>query len=170
MAMIKKFKDYTPQLGRNSWVAENATLIGEISMGAHCGIWYGAVLRGDVGKIVLGENVNIQDNTIIHATEGKSQTVIGNNVTVGHRAIVHGCTIGNNCLIGMGAIILDNAIIKSNSIVAAGAVVLENTIVESGTIYAGVPAIKVKEMDGETIEKMNRSSALHYVEIKEAHR
>lgn len=170
MSLVKKFKDFEPQLGANTWVAENATLIGEVITGEDCGIWYGAVLRGDVGKIHLGNRVNIQDNAIIHATEGKSVTIVGHDVTVGHRAILHGCTIGDNCLIGMGSIILDNAVVQNEAIVAAGAVVLENTVVESGTIFAGVPAKKVKELSAEEIRKMNQSSAAHYVSIKEKHR
>jgi carbonic anhydrase/acetyltransferase-like protein (isoleucine patch superfamily) len=121
--------------------------VGEVTMGNECSVWFNAVIRGDVNKIILGNKVNVQDGAVIHCTYQKHPTIIGNNVSIGHNAIVHGCTLHDNVLIGMGAIVMDNCIIESNSIIAAGAVVTQNTIVKSGTIYAGVPAKKVKDLD-----------------------
>ncbi|NND77227.1 MAG: gamma carbonic anhydrase family protein [Flavobacteriales bacterium] len=170
MAMIKYLGKHKPQIGKNTWLAETATVIGEVEIGKDCGVWYGAVLRGDVGLIKIGNRTNIQDNAVLHGTDKKSLTVVGNNVTIGHRAIVHGCKIGNNVLIGMGAIVLDNAVIEDNSIVAAGAVVLEKTVIKSGTIYAGVPAKEVKKLYISEVREMNQMSASHYVLKKEEHR
>lgn len=140
-----------PQLGDNCFIAPNATIVGEVVMGNDCSIWFNAVLRGDVNFIRMGNKVNVQDGAIIHCTYQKYGTTIGNNVSIGHNAIVHGCVIQDNVLVGMGAIVMDNAQIGSNSIIAAGAVVLENTIVEPGTIYAGIPAKKVKDISQELI-------------------
>ena len=145
--LIKSVNGKVPQLPEDCYVAENATIVGDVSMGNSCSIWFNAVVRGDVHFIKIGNKVNIQDGAIIHCTYQKHPTIIGNNVSIGHRAIVHGCTIEDNVLIGMGAIIMDNCYIKSNSIIAAGAVVTQNTVVESGTIYAGMPAKKVKDLD-----------------------
>lgn len=138
-------------MGNNCFIAPNATIVGEVIMGDDCSIWFNAVLRGDVNFIRIGNKVNVQDGAVIHCTYLKTGTTIGNNVSIGHNAIVHGCVIDDNVLVGMGAIVMDNAHIGSNSIIAAGAVVLENTIVEPGTIYAGVPAKKVKDISQEKI-------------------
>ena len=145
--VIKEVNGKSPQIPKDCYVAENATIVGDVSFGSNCSVWFNAVVRGDVHFIKIGNKVNIQDGAIIHCTYKKHPTIIGNNVSIGHRAIVHGCIINDNVLIGMGAIIMDNCVIESNSIIAAGAVVTQNTIVESGTIYAGVPAKKVKDID-----------------------
>ena len=142
MKIIKSVKGKFPQIPEDCFVAENATIVGEVSLGTSCSIWYNAVIRGDVHFIKIGNKVNIQDGAVIHATYQKSPTTIGNNVSIGHNAIVHGCTIHDNVLVGMGSIIMDDCIIESNSIIAAGAVVTKNTHVKSGSIYAGVPAKK----------------------------
>lgn len=138
-------------MGENSFIAPNATIVGDVVMGNDCSVWFNAVVRGDVNSIRMGNKVNIQDGAVIHATYEKTKTTIGNNVSIGHNAIVHGCTVEDNVLIGMGAIVMDNAHIGSNTIIAAGAVVLEGTQVEAGTIYAGVPAKKVKTISQELI-------------------
>jgi carbonic anhydrase/acetyltransferase-like protein (isoleucine patch superfamily) len=145
--VIKEVRGKYPQIPEDCFVAENATVIGDVSLGAQCSIWYNAVLRGDVNFIKIGNKVNIQDGAVIHCTYLKHPTTIGNNVSIGHNAIVHGCTVHDNVLIGMGAIVMDNCVIESNCIIAAGAVVTQNTVVESGTIYAGVPAKKVKDIN-----------------------
>ena len=152
MPYIFEIKAIKPAWGSNCFIAPNATLAGDIIMGDDCSIWFNAVLRGDVNFIRMGNKVNVQDGAVIHCTYLKTSTVIGNNVSIGHNAIVHGCVIGDDVLVGMGAIIMDNANIGRNSIIAAGAVVLENTVVEPGTIYAGVPAKKVKDIS-ETLIK-----------------
>jgi len=170
MALVKYLGKNQPKIGQGTWLAETSQVIGEVEIGKDCGIWYGAVIRGDVGLIKIGNRTNIQDNAVLHGTWKKSLTVVGNNVTIGHRAIVHGCKIGNNVLIGMGSIILDNAVIEDNAIVAAGAVVLENTIVKSGTIYAGVPAKEVKKISISEVREVNKMSASHYVLKKEEHK
>ena len=151
MAIIKELKDKTPKVGKDCFLAETATLIGDVELGDNCSIWYNAVIRGDVHYIKIGNNTNVQDNATIHATYQKSPTNIGNNVTIAHGAIVHGCTIKDNVMIGMNAVVLDNAIIESNSIIAAGSVVTKNTRVESGSVYAGVPARKVKDISPELL-------------------
>ena len=157
MAIIRELNGKNPKYGTNCFFAENAAIIGDVEMGNDCSIWYGAVLRGDVHSIKLGNKVNVQDNATIHATYKKSPTNIGNNVSVAHNAVVHGCTIKDNVLIGMGAIILDNVVIESNSIIAAGAVVTKGTHVESGSVYAGAPAKKIKEISPELLEgEINR--------------
>ncbi len=138
-------------MGDNCFIAPNATIVGDVVMGKDCSVWFNAVVRGDVNSIRMGDKVNIQDGAVIHATYQKTKTTIGNNVSIGHNAIVHGCTVEDNVLIGMGAIVMDNAHIGSNTIIAAGAVVLENTQVEAGCIYAGVPAKKVKTISQELI-------------------
>lgn len=145
--IIKAVNGKFPNIPTDCYVAENATIVGDVSFGANCSVWFNAVIRGDVNKITIGDKVNIQDGAIIHCTYQKHETIIGNNVSIGHNAIVHGCTVEDNVLIGMGAIVMDNCVIKSNSIIAAGAVVTQNTVVESGVIYAGVPARKVKEIN-----------------------
>ena len=146
MPVIKPVRGNTPVIPEDCFIAENATIVGEVSMGSQCSVWFSAVVRGDVNYIRMGNKVNIQDGAVIHGTYQKAGTTIGNNVSVGHNALVHGCTIQDNVLVGMGSIIMDGCVIESNSIVAAGAVITQNTIVESGSIYAGVPAKKVKDV------------------------
>ena len=141
-----------PQIPDTCFVAPNATIVGDVQMGEDCSIWFNAVVRGDVNKIRMGNKVNIQDGACIHCTYQKTETVLGNSVSVGHNAIVHGCTVEDNVLIGMGAIVMDNAHIGTGSIIAAGAVVLENTVVPPGSIFAGVPAKKVKEVSPELMK------------------
>lgn len=145
--LIKTVQGKSPEIPTSCFVAENATIIGDVVFGEDCSVWYNAVLRGDVHFIKIGNKVNIQDGAIVHCTYQKHPTTIGNNVSIGHNAIVHGCTIHDNVLIGMGAIVMDNCVIQSNSIIAAGAVLTQNTVVESGSIWAGVPAKKVKDID-----------------------
>ena len=157
MALIKSLLGKTPVFGENCFLAENATITGDVVMGDDCSIWFNAVIRGDVHYIKIGNKVNIQDGAVIHATYKKSPTNIGNNVSIGHNAIVHGCTVKDNVLIGMGAIVMDDAVIESNSIVAAGAIVTKGTVVESGCVYAGTPAKKIKEVDSNLLEgEINR--------------
>lgn len=138
-------------MGEHCFIAPNATIVGDVIMGKDCSVWFNAVIRGDVNSIRMGDKVNVQDGAVIHATYQKTKAIIGNNVSIGHNAIVHGCTVEDNVLIGMGAIVMDNAHIGSNSIIAAGAVVLEGTVVEAGSIFAGVPAKKVKNVSQELI-------------------
>tara|TARA_B100001778_G_C18502211_1_gene590205 strand:+ start:96 stop:605 length:510 start_codon:yes stop_codon:yes gene_type:complete len=145
--LIKEINGLKPQLGADCYISENATIIGDVSCGDNCSFWFNSVTRGDVHFIKMGNEVNVQDGAVIHCTYKKSPTTIGNKVTIGHNAIVHGCTIKDRVLIGMGAVVLDNCIIESDSIIAAGAVVTMGTHVKSGEIYAGVPAKKVKEGD-----------------------
>ena len=163
MALIKKVKGIAPEFGSNCYLAENSTIVGDVKMGDNCSIWFNAVVRGDVNSIRIGNKVNIQDGAVIHCTYEKTKTTIGNNVSIGHNALVHGCTIHDNVLIGMGSIVMDNCEIGSNSIIAAGAVVLEGTVVESGVIYAGVPAKKVKNVNQELIEGEINRIANNYV-------
>ena len=145
--LIKTVRGFTPQWGSDCFVAENATLIGDLILGDQCSIWYQAVIRGDVNAIRIGNRVNIQDGAVIHATYEKADTTIGNDVSIGHNAIVHGCTLNDSVLVGMGSIIMDNCIVESNSIIAAGSVVTQNTHVPEGTIFAGIPARKIKDID-----------------------
>ncbi len=163
MALIQSIRGITPQFGNNIFLADNAVVVGDVVMGDDCTVWFHAVVRGDVHSIRIGRNVNIQDGAIIHCTYQKAPTTIGNNVSIGHRALVHGCIIEDNVLIGMGAIVMDHVVVKENALIAAGAVVLENTIVESGCIYAGVPARKVKEVSPEVFAHNNQRIANNYV-------
>ena len=151
MKIIKPVKGKHPKISEDCYIAENATIVGEVSIGTQCSVWFNAVVRGDVHYIKIGNKVNIQDGAVIHATYKTSPTTIGNNVSIGHNAIVHGCTIHDNVLIGMGSIVMDDCVIESNSIIAAGAIVTKNTRVESGSIYAGVPAKKIKNISQEMI-------------------
>jgi carbonic anhydrase/acetyltransferase-like protein (isoleucine patch superfamily) len=151
MPVILPVKGISPDIPSDVFVAPNATIVGDVVMGPSCSIWFNAVIRGDVNAIRIGERVNIQDNAVIHCTYEKNATVIGNNVSIGHSAIVHGCTIEDNVLIGMGAIVMDRAVVGSYSIIAAGAVVLEGTIIPPGSVYAGVPAKKVKDVSPEKV-------------------
>jgi len=159
MALILPVQGKSPEFGNDCFVAPNATIVGDVKMGDECSVWFNAVIRGDVNYIKIGNRVNIQDGAIIHCTYQKYPTNIGNNVSIGHNAMVHGCTIHDNVLIGMGSIVMDDCIVYSNAIIAAGAVVLEGTIVEAGCIYAGVPAKKVKEVSRDLIQgEINRIS------------
>ncbi len=162
MALIKSIKGIEPKVAENVYLAENSTIIGEVEIEEGSSVWFGAILRGDVGLIHIGKNTNIQDGCVLHASYGSSTVQIGDNVTVGHNAIVHGAKIGNNCLIGMGSVVLDNAEIGENTIIAAGAVVTKNTIVESNSIYAGIPAKKIKELSPEQAHNMMQKSADGY--------
>lgn len=144
MPFICSVKDKNPTWGENCFIAENCTIVGDVVMGSNCSVWFNAVIRGDVNAITIGNDTNIQDGAVIHATYLKASTHIGNRVSVGHNAIVHGCTVNDNVLIGMGAIIMDHAVIEQYCIIAAGSVILENTICETGYLYAGTPAKKIK--------------------------
>ncbi|MEP7230728.1 MAG: gamma carbonic anhydrase family protein [Ginsengibacter sp.] len=163
MPVILEVKGSKPIWGNNCYIAPNATLVGDIIMGDDCSIWFNAVIRGDVNTIRMGNKVNVQDGVVIHCTYKKAATVIGNNVSIGHNAIVHGCVIDDNVLIGMGAIVMDNTKIGCNCIIAAGAVVPENTQVEPGSIYAGVPAKKIKNIPQELIDGEIKRIAENYV-------
>jgi len=159
MALIRSVKGVLPQWGKGCFIADNATITGDVIIGNDCSIWFNAVVRGDVHSIRIGNNVNIQDGVIIHCTYKKAPVNIGHNVSIAHGAIVHGCTIYEHVLIGMGAIIMDGAVIESNSVVAAGALVSKDTIVTSGSVYAGVPARRIKNVDAELLEgEINRIS------------
>ena len=163
MALLLPVKGISPVFGKNCYLAENATVVGEVEMGDDCSVWFQAVVRGDVHFIKIGNKVNIQDGAIIHCTYQKYPTIIGNNVSIGHRALVHGCTIHDNVLVGMGAIVMDNVVAEENVLIAAGAVVLENSRLESGHIYAGVPAKKVKAISPETFKDTIERIANNYV-------
>ena len=163
MALIKEVKGKHPVFGTNVYMAENATIVGEVQMGNDCSIWFNTVIRGDVHYIKIGNKVNIQDGAVIHCTYQKAPTNVGNNVSIGHNALVHGCTIHDNVLVGMGAIIMDGVVVESNSIIGAGAVVLEGTYIESGSIYAGVPAKKVKELNEKQTAHLVEGIANNYV-------
>jgi carbonic anhydrase/acetyltransferase-like protein (isoleucine patch superfamily) len=163
MALIKTVNGKSPEYGEDCYFAENATIVGNVSMGNQCSVWFNAVVRGDVNSITMGNKVNIQDGAVIHCTYQKAATTIGNNVSIGHNALVHGCTIHDNVLIGMGSIVMDNCVVESNSIIAAGAVLLEGTHVESGSVYAGVPAKKVKQISKELFEGEVQRIANNYV-------
>jgi carbonic anhydrase/acetyltransferase-like protein (isoleucine patch superfamily) len=167
MAYIFPVQGVHPSIGENCFIAPNATIVGAVEMGNDCSVWFNAVIRGDVNKIVMGNKVNVQDGAVIHCTYQKTATIIASNVSIGHNAIVHGCVIHENVLVGMGAIIMDNAVIGSNSIIAAGAVVLENTVVEPGSIYAGVPAKKVKNVSEALISGEINRIANNYVMYSE---
>ena len=158
MPLILPIKGVSPTLGADCYIAENATIVGDVALGDSCTVWFNAVIRGDVNAIRIGNKTNIQDGAVIHCTYQRAATTIGNNVSVGHNAIVHGCTVEDDVLIGMGAIVMDNAVVQRHCIVAAGSVVLENTICESGYIYAGVPAKKVKALSEEQIAGMAKTA------------
>jgi len=152
MAIIRSVKSVIPKWGERCFIADNAVITGDVIMGSDCSVWFGAVVRGDVHSVRIGNNVNIQDGVIIHCTYQKASVTIGNNVSIAHGAIVHGCTIDDHVLIGMGAIIMDGAVIESNSVIAAGALVSKDTVVTSGSVYAGVPAKKIKSVDTDLLE------------------
>jgi carbonic anhydrase/acetyltransferase-like protein (isoleucine patch superfamily) len=163
MPVILPVKGVSPQIPEDCFVAPNATIVGDVVIGKDCSIWFNAVIRGDVNSIRIGNKVNIQDGACIHCTYQKSQTIIGNNVSIGHNAIVHGCTVEDNVLIGMGAIVMDRVKIGQNSIIAAGAVVLEDTEVPAGSIFAGVPARKVKDISQELLKGEIERIANNYI-------
>jgi carbonic anhydrase/acetyltransferase-like protein (isoleucine patch superfamily) len=171
MAIIKSLNGKAPIIGNNCFIAENAAIVGDVTLGDDCSIWFSAVLRGDVHYIKVGNNVNIQDGAIIHCTYQKSPTNIGNNVSIAHGAIIHGCTIHDYVLIGMNAVVLDDAVIESNSIVAAGAVVTKGTVVSSGTVWAGSPAKKIKDISPELtkgeVERIANNYAMYASWYKE---
>ena len=163
MALIKGCRGSEPQFGEDCYLAENATVVGDVIMGDQCSVWFNTVVRGDVNSIRIGNKVNIQDGAVLHCTYEKTKVTLGNNVSIGHNALVHGCTVEDNVLIGMGAIVMDNCYIESNCIIAAGAVLLEGTRVESGSVYAGIPAKKVKTLTPELFEGEVQRIANNYV-------
>ncbi len=167
MALLLPVNGISPRFGSNCFLADNCTITGDVIMGDYCSVWFTAVVRGDVHYIRIGNKVNIQDGAIIHCTYQKAPTTIGNHVSIGHRAMVHGCTIHDHVLIGMGAIVMDHCEIGENSIIAAGAVLLENTKVEPGSIYAGLPAKKVKETDQEKFKDLIERISNNYVMYSE---
>lgn len=164
MAIVRELNGVTPKFGKRCFLAENAAVIGDVVMGDDCSIWYSAVLRGDVNPIIMGDRVNIQDGAVLHTLHKRSVVEIGNDVSVGHNAVIHGAKVGNNVLVGMGAILMDNAVIPDNTIIAAGAVVLTGQVLEPG-IYAGIPAKKVKE-GSEAIATMAHNNAQGYMKYK----
>ena len=167
MALIRKVRGHEPAIGANTFLAETAVVLGDVTIGRDCSIWYNAVLRGDVNRIVIGDRTNIQDGVVLHTIYDKakhpSQTIIGNDVSVGHNAVIHGAVIEDNCLIGVGAIVLDNAHIPSGCIIAAGALVLSNAQLEPNSLYAGVPARKVREVTDEQRSEIIRRTAHDYM-------
>ncbi|TWO33758.1 gamma carbonic anhydrase family protein [Seonamhaeicola sediminis] len=163
MPVILPVKEKRPQIPDDCFVAENATIVGDVIMGNQCSIWFSAVVRGDVHYIKMGNKVNVQDGAVIHATYKTAPTNIGNNVSIGHNALVHGCTIHDNVLVGMGSIIMDGCVVESNSIIAAGAVLTQNTKVEAGSIYAGVPAKKIKDVSEELVAGQIDRIANNYI-------
>ena len=163
MALVKEVNGKNPSMGEDCYLAENSVVVGDVVMGDQCSVWFNAVIRGDVNYIRMGSRVNIQDGAVVHCTYKKYPTNIGNNVSVGHNAIVHGCTIHDCVLVGMGAIVMDNCVVESNTIIAAGAVVTQGTHVESGTIYAGVPAKKVKDINHQLISGTIERIAENYI-------
>ena len=167
MALIKEVLGIAPKFGKEIFLAQNATIVGQVEMGDFCSVWFNAVIRGDVNFIKIGNKVNIQDGAVIHCTYKKHATIIGDNVSVGHNAIVHGCTVKDNVLVGMGAIIMDNVVVESNTIIGAGSVVLENSVLESGCIYAGVPAKKVKTLSQEQTKVLIEGIADNYLKYSE---
>ena len=162
MVLIRSVRGFTPQIGKDCFLADNATIVGDVVLGDNCSVWFNAVLRGDVNSIRIGNNVNIQDGAVLHTLYQKSVVEIGDNVSIAHNAVVHGAKICDNVLIGIGAVILDHAVIGENSIIAAGAIVLSNTIVEPGSIYGGNPAKKLKDVDSEQSNSMIQRIARNY--------
>ena len=166
MALIKEVRGHTPRVGENTWLADTAVLLGDVSVGRDCSIWFNAVLRGDVNTITIGDRTNIQDGVVIHTlydgSKHPSQTHIGSDVSIGHNAVIHGAVIGDDCLIGMGATILDNAVVPPGCIIAANALVLSNARLEPDSVYAGVPAKKVKDVTPEQLEEIIRRTARDY--------
>lgn len=165
MALIKELNGYIPKIGNNCFIAETAAIVGDVVMGDDCSIWYGAVLRGDVNSIKIGNRVNVQDGAVLHTLYQKSVCEIGDDVSIGHNAIVHGAKVGNNVLVGMGAILMDNVVVPDNTVIAAGSVVLSNSVLEPG-VYAGVPAKKVKDAS-ESVGNMAHTNAQGYMMYKD---
>ncbi len=163
MALIKTIRGFTPRFGKDCYLADNASIIGDVVMGDHCSVWFQAVIRGDVHRIRIGNGVNIQDGAVIHATFETAPTTIGNRVSIAHKAIVHGCTIEDNVLVGMNAVIMDNAVVGRNSVIAAGAVVLENTRIEPGSVYGGIPAKKIKDISQELTRDLLERISNNYI-------
>jgi gamma-carbonic anhydrase len=163
MALILPVHGILPTIGKNCFIAENATIVGDVVMGEECSVWFQAVIRGDVNYIRMGNKVNVQDGAIIHCTYKRAPTEIGNNVSIGHRAMVHGCTLHDNVLVGMGAIVMDYAVVEENVLIAAGAIVLEKTHLKSGWIYAGIPAKPVKALSAEAFKDNIERIANNYV-------
>lgn len=158
MALVKTIRGNAPKFGLNCFLADNATVVGEVTMGNNCTVWFNAVVRGDVHSITIGDNTNIQDGAVIHCTYKKFKTVIGSNVSIAHNAIVHGCTIQDNVLVGMGAIVMDDVTVESGAVIAAGAVVLSGTTVEANSIYAGMPAERVKDTSDKMMEVIKQTA------------
>lgn len=163
MALILPVEGVLPKWAEGCFIAPNCTIVGDVEMGEECSVWFNTVIRGDVNSIRMGNKVNVQDGAVIHCTFKRSKTIIGNNVSIGHNAIVHGCTVHDNVLIGMGSIVMDGAVVHSNTIIAAGAVVLEGTVCEGGSVYAGVPAKKVKDISPDKVEGEILRIAANYV-------
>lgn len=162
MPLILPVKDKNPIIGEDCFIAENATIVGDVVLGNQCSVWFNAVIRGDVNSIKIGDQTNIQDGVVIHCTYQKAATIIGHHVSIGHNAIIHGCTLNNYILVGMGAIIMDHAVVEDFCLIAAGSVVLENTICESGFIYAGTPAKKVKAVSEAQMQQL-KQLPLNYI-------
>ena len=163
MALIKTVNNMYPKISKSVYIADNAAIIGDVFIGENSSVWFNTVIRGDVNSIVIGNNVNIQDGVVVHCTYKKSKVTLGNYISIGHNAIIHGCTIEDNVLIGMGAIIMDNAIVKKNSIVAAGSVVTKGTVVKSGTVFSGIPAKLKMEIDEKSTCEMTKKIAENYI-------
>ena len=156
MPLILPVKGVYPSIGKDCFLAENSTIVGDVTIGKHCSVWFSVVIRGDVNFITIGDNTNIQDGAVIHCTYLKAPTIIGNNVSIGHNALVHGCVINDYVLIGMGAIVMDHALVEEFCIIAAGTIVLENMRCESGFLYAGIPARKIKPLTEEQIALLKK--------------
>lgn len=167
MPIIKPLRGFTPVLGKNCYLAENCVIVGDVILGDDCTIWYNAVIRGDVNSIRIGNSVNIQDGAVIHCNYRDSVSIIGDNVSVGHNAIIHGAKLEEGVLIGMGAIVMDHAVIGKNSVIAAGAVLTKNTITEPGSVYAGIPAVKIRQFDPDELGRMTIKSAENYKMYRE---
>jgi carbonic anhydrase/acetyltransferase-like protein (isoleucine patch superfamily) len=165
MAIIKSVRGFTPRFGQGCFFAENSVIIGDVTAGEGCSFWYGSVIRGDVNTITIGNRVNIQDGAVLHCNYRDSVTTIGDNVSIGHNAIVHGATIGNNVLIGMGAIVMDHAVVEDNSVIAAGAVITKHMRIEAGSVWSGVPASRLKSFEPGQLKRMTERSAEHYIMI-----
>lgn len=163
MALIKSLRGFTPEIGENVYLAENATIVGDVVIGDDCSIWFNTVLRGDVNSIRIGDRVNIQDGSVVHTLYQKSVTEIGNDVSIGHNVTIHGAKIEDGALIGMGSVVLDHAVIGEGALIAAGSVVLSGTIVEPGSIYGGAPAKFIKKLDPEQSKEINQKIAKNYL-------
>ena len=166
MPVIREINGKSPHIGEGTWLAETAVVLGDVTLGEDCSVWYNAVIRGDVNSIHIGNRTNIQDGAVVHCTYKKAATMIGNSVSIGHNAIVHGCTLQDNCMVGMGAIVMDNVVVESGAVVAAGAVVSEGKTVKSGWIYAGIPARPLKEISAEVREALLEKTPENYVMYK----